>query len=127
MVSDPHDAARAPMGDALVGDIHSMLQAIVDHVRPADRPSFAPRGRPAQAEPGTGPLSPETVFDIVAEVAPSDAIYVNDSPSTTKILWERLPMEQPGSYFYTASGGLGFAMPAGSEREASNTSVVKRP
>ena len=56
-------------------------------------------------------MAPEAVFDIVAEVAPQDAIYVNESTSTTNLLWDRLPMQEPGSYYFPAAGGLGFGIP----------------
>jgi benzoylformate decarboxylase len=57
-------------------------------------------------------LSPQAVLDVIASTAPSDAIYVNESTSTTNFLWRRLPMQEPGSYYFGAAGGLGFAMPA---------------
>jgi benzoylformate decarboxylase len=55
---------------------------------------------------------PDAVFDVIAATAPSDAIYLNESTSTTDFLWRRLPMREPGSYYFGAAGGLGFAMPA---------------
>jgi benzoylformate decarboxylase len=59
-----------------------------------------------------GVLSPENVLDLIAEVAPSDAVYVDESPSTTDAMWQRLPMEAPSSYFFPAAGGLGFGLAA---------------
>ena len=112
MTSDPQEAARAPVGDAIVGDIHATLQALADNVRQSDRPSPTPQARPAPAEIGPGPLLPEAVFDVIAATAPSDAIYLNESTSTTKMMWQRLPMQEKGSYYFGAAGGLGFAMPA---------------
>ncbi len=112
VTSDPQEAARAPVGDAIVGNIHATLQALADKVRRSDRPSPTPQARPAPAEIGPGPLLPEAVFDVIAATAPSDAIYVNESTSTTDFLWRRLPMQEPGSYYFGAAGGLGFGMPA---------------
>ena len=112
MTSDPQEAARAPVGDAIVGDIHAALQALADNVRQSDRPSPTPRTGPIPGETCQSPLSPETVLDILAATAPSDAIYVNESTSTTDFLWHRLPMREPGSYYFAAGGGLGFGMPA---------------
>jgi benzoylformate decarboxylase len=45
-------------------------------------------------------------------MAPRDAIFVNESTSTTNILWQRLRMTEQGSYYFAAAGGLGFALPA---------------
>jgi benzoylformate decarboxylase len=109
---DAQEAARAPVGDAIVGDIHATLQALANNVRQSGRPSPTPQARPAPAEIGPGPLSPEAVLDVIAATAPSDTIYVNESTSTVDFLWRRLPMQEPGSYYFGAAGGLGFAMPA---------------
>jgi benzoylformate decarboxylase len=112
VTSDPQEAARAPVGDAIVGNIHATLQALADNVRRSDRPSPSPQARPAPAQIGPGPLLPEAVFDVIAATAPSDAIYLNESTSTIDFLWRRLSMREPGSYYFGAAGGLGFAMPA---------------
>src|SRR5258708_34546153 len=37
---------------------------------------------------------------------------MNESTSTTNMMWQRLPMQEPGSYYFPAAGGLGWAMPA---------------
>ena len=112
VTSDPQEAARAPVGDAVVGNIHTTLQALADNVRRSGRPSPTTQPRPAPAEIGPGPLLPEAVFDVIAATAPSDAIYLNESTSTTDFLWHRLPMQEQGSYYFPAAGGLGWAMPA---------------
>jgi benzoylformate decarboxylase len=112
VICDAQEAARAPVGDAIVGDIHATLQALADNVGQSDRQSPTPQAKPAPAETGPGPLSPEVVLDVIAATAPSGAIYVNESTSTVDFLWRRLPMQDPGSYYFGAAGGLGFAMPA---------------
>ena len=112
LTNDPQEAARAPVGEAVVADIGPTLAALA-----ADAPATgrmpvgtAPRATPADRAPGV--MAPEVVFDVIAEVAPRDAIYVNESTSTVGIMWQRLPMELPGSYFFPAAGGLGFGIPA---------------
>jgi benzoylformate decarboxylase len=42
VTSDAQEAARAPVGDAIVGDIHATLQALADNVCQSDRPSPTP-------------------------------------------------------------------------------------
>jgi benzoylformate decarboxylase len=61
---------------------------------------------------GETPLPPSTVFDVIRSVAPSDAIYVKESTSTTGIFWDHVAIESPGSYYFPAAGGLGFGLPA---------------
>lgn len=48
----------------------------------------------------------------LAEAWPADGIAVVESPSSTIALRNRLRLSQPGSYFFTASGGLGFGISA---------------
>lgn len=57
-------------------------------------------------------LTAASVFDIVDEIAPAGTIYVNEAPSVTSVLWERLRLEHQGSYYFASAGGLGFGMPA---------------
>lgn len=112
ITTDPQEAARAPVGDAIVGNVKLALQALADNLRQSDRPVPARQARPGPAKIDSGTLLPEAVFDVLAAVAPSDAIYVNESTSTTDFMWDRLPLRHPGSYYFAAGGGLGFGMAA---------------
>jgi benzoylformate decarboxylase len=112
VVSSQEEAARAPVGDAIVGDVGHILAVLANRVVPSGRPPPQPRERPAPAQVRSGPIRSDVLFDLIARVAPRDAIFVNESTSTTETLWERLPLEGQGSYFFAAAGGLGFAMPA---------------
>jgi benzoylformate decarboxylase len=112
LTCDIQEAARAPVGDAIVGDIRLTLQAMLGHVAQRDHSMPEALPRPASAPELTGLLKPESVFDLIDEIAPRDAIYVNESPSTVNILWQRLRMVLPGSYYFAAAGGLGFGLPA---------------
>lgn len=109
---DPLEAARAPMGDAIVADIASMAKALAARVGERFQPLPASLPVPGTVEQGAGPLRPETVFDALNLLAPDDAIFLNESTSTTALMWQRLNMRNPGSYYFCAAGGLGFAMPA---------------
>jgi benzoylformate decarboxylase len=109
---DPDEAARAPMGDAVVGDVGLILAALADAVGEAARAAPQPREAPPQSASGATPLTAERVLDLMDELAPPEAIYVNESTSTIEAMWERMRWEKPGSYYFGAAGGLGFAMPA---------------
>ncbi|MDR6639514.1 benzoylformate decarboxylase [Paenarthrobacter nitroguajacolicus] len=109
---DPGEAARAPMGTALVADMSEALHALTEGLPESNRAVPAPRIiAPPPAADGTA-LAPEAVFEVINEVAPRDAVYVNEATSTVGALWDRLEMTHPGSYYFPASGGLGFGMPA---------------
>ncbi|GAA1248630.1 benzoylformate decarboxylase [Prauserella halophila] len=109
---DPAEAARAPMGDALVADIAEVLRLLATEMPAAGRPPLSRRVIPSAPQSVGEALAPETVFDVINAVAPEDAVFVNEATSTVGALWDRVEMRHPGSYFFPASGGLGFGMPA---------------
>lgn len=113
ILDDPLEASRPLMGEAILGDPQLSLEALLALLPASSR--AAPQALPAPpAVTGDAPggMAPEQVFDIVAELAPADAVYVNESTSTTAALWQRLPMRHPRSYFFPAAGGLGFGVAA---------------
>lgn len=117
ITSDAGEAARAPMGDALIADVGFALQALVSSVSVSSREMPLARALPAPAAASTsasadGTLSLEALFDVVNEVAPEDAIYVREATTTNEAFWDRIEMKHPGSYLFPAAGGLGFGMPA---------------
>ncbi|HEY3829535.1 MAG TPA: benzoylformate decarboxylase [Solirubrobacteraceae bacterium] len=114
ITSDPDEAARAPMGDAIVADVALTLAALADALGALGKPTREPPPvRPAPAEvPLTNPMSPSTAVRTLAEVFPDDGIVVLESPSATPALRNQLRLSRPGSYYFSAGGGLGFAMPA---------------
>ena len=108
----PGEAARAPMGDALVADIALTLEALVAGVTPSERPMPVALPQPEPVADDGGLLHPETVFELIDRLAPANAIYVKESTSTVGAFWRRIAMREPGSYFFPAAGGLGFGLPA---------------
>jgi benzoylformate decarboxylase len=111
ITSDPDEAARAPMGDAIVADPALTLAALADTVGTSDRQ--APPVRPVpELAPITDPMSPSTAMRMLAEVFPQDGIVVLESPSATLALRNQLRLSAPGSYYFSSGGGLGFGMPA---------------
>ncbi|HEX4563799.1 MAG TPA: benzoylformate decarboxylase [Solirubrobacteraceae bacterium] len=110
ITNDPDEAARAPVGDAIVADVALTLRALADALaQPADRDPPAPRAEPEAPDAGS-PLSPSAVHSTLAELFPPDGIIVLESPSSTAALRNQLRLSRPGSYYFSASGGLGFAI-----------------
>jgi benzoylformate decarboxylase len=114
LTSDPGEAARAPMGDAVVGDVGLALERLVALVPEASRD--APESRPAPGDPPAADppdrLSGSQAMAALAEAVGEDAIIVLESPSCTLSLRNRLRISTPGSYYFCASGGLGFGIAA---------------
>lgn len=109
---DQQETARAPVGDAWIGDMLPILSQLAFHV--ADRAKAMPAPLPAPIPVAAShPLEAESVFDVLNLAAPANSIFVNESTSTITALWQRINMPTQGSYYLAAAGGLGFAMPAG--------------
>jgi benzoylformate decarboxylase len=111
ITSDPDEAARAPMGDALVADVALTLAALREAVPESSRPAPEPNQGPQEIPPGD-PLNPSTVHTALAEALPEDGIVVLESPSSTLALRNQLRLSRPGSYYFSAGGGLGFGLAA---------------
>jgi len=111
ITSDPDEAVRAPMGDAIVADVALTLAALLEAVPESTRPAPEPNPGPTEL-PETDPINASTVHTALAEVLPEDAIVVLESPSSTLALRNQLRLSRPGSYYFSAGGGLGFGLPA---------------
>ncbi|MFK3980949.1 benzoylformate decarboxylase [Micromonospora sp. NPDC050397] len=111
ITDDPAEAARAPVGESLLGDPGLACAALAALVPVARRPPPPPRQPPPEPEAGD-PLSPAALFALLARHWPADGMLVTETPSNLTILRRYLPVTRPGSYFTTASGGLGFGLPA---------------
>src|SRR4051812_20472034 len=109
ITSDDDEAARAPMGDAIVADPKLTLEALLAAIAESDRDE--PPARPAaeQAEE-SDPMSPSTAASVLAELWPEDGILVLESPSATLAMRNQLRLSKPGSYYFGAGGGLGFGL-----------------
>jgi benzoylformate decarboxylase len=117
ITADPSEAARAPMGEALVGDVGIALERLVELVPVADaaqRPGPEPRPQPGDPPAADPPdrLSGSQAMAALAAAWPRDAIAVVESPSATMALRNRLRISRAGSYYTGASGGLGFGIAA---------------
>jgi benzoylformate decarboxylase len=111
LTSDPAEAARAPMGDAILGDVGLGLAALVELVAESDR--SVPSARPEPGEPqAADPMSGSQAMAALAAAWPQDGIAVVETPSSTLALRNRLRLSQPGSFYFSASGGLGFGISA---------------
>lgn len=111
ITSDPDEAARAPVGDALVADVRLTLEALVAEVAESARPEPEPLGDPPPVE-DADPPSASAVHAALGELLPADAIVVLESPTSTLALRNRLRISRPGSYFFAAGGGLGYGLAA---------------
>jgi benzoylformate decarboxylase len=111
ITSDPDEAARAAMGDAIVADVALTLEALLAEAEPNEREE-PPRRADPEPPPEEKPMSASAALQALADELPGDAIVVLESPSATPALRNRVRASRPGSYFFAAGGGLGFGLAA---------------
>jgi benzoylformate decarboxylase len=111
LTSDPDEAARAPVGNAILGDVAVALAELAELVDRSEREPPAPRPLPGEP-PESQPISGSAALAALAEVWPEEAIAVVETPSATLALRNRLRLSRPGSYYFSSGGGLGFGIAA---------------
>ncbi|MFI9402959.1 benzoylformate decarboxylase [Nocardia sp. NPDC052316] len=108
VTADADQAARSPLGGALVGDPADALSRLADYASARTRP-LADRSHRTSIE--TAEFTQKRVVEVLAAHAPRDAVYINETPSLSAI-WDDLPITRPRSYLYPAAAGLGYGLPA---------------
>ncbi len=111
ITSDDDEAARAPMGDAIVADPALTLVALLAEADESQRDAPPERPDPEPVD-DSDPISASAAAAALAEVWPEDGILVLESPSSTLAMRNRLRLSKPGSYYFGAGGGLGFGLAA---------------
>jgi benzoylformate decarboxylase len=114
ITTDPELAGAAPVGDSLLGDTLLVLEELVDLID-----DHSDRVVPAAVRPDGAvelslapPLLPDEVWSTLASVKPAESPLVTESTSTMAQQLRFLPTVRPESFFATASGGIGWGVPA---------------
>ncbi|MBB4927921.1 benzoylformate decarboxylase [Kitasatospora kifunensis] len=114
ITADPAVAAAARVGDSLLGDPKIAIDLLLDMVEEGSgrtAPEPMPRPRVLPQTPNS-PMTPPEVYAVLSRLRPADAVIVNESTSTMAQQLEWLPTVRTGSFFATASGGIGWGTPA---------------
>jgi benzoylformate decarboxylase len=111
ITSDPDEAARAPMGEAIVADVRLTLEQLVDKVAESERDPGDSLPDPV-AGPEQDPITGTAAMHALAAAFPDDGIVVLEAPSATLALRNQLRISRPGSYYFSAGGGLGYGLSA---------------
>ncbi len=113
VTDDPAEAAKAAVGDSLLGDAGLVLTELLQRVRGRPAPSSAPlRAPPAKADRAARPLLPHAVLETLRELAPEDFVLVEEAPSIVAGMQDVFRIDRPDSFYTFASGGLGWDLPA---------------
>lgn len=106
---NPAMLSWAPGGNAILADSGLALAYLAATSAPVSRPLPAP---PVRTGAAPADMSDGLVMARIAALRPADAIVVEEAPSSRPAMQQWLPMLRPDSFYTTASGGLGYALPA---------------
>lgn len=105
---NPAVLSWAPSGNAILADSGMALTRLA-------AAGSTERAMPAVRERATAPaadMGERLVMARIAELRPAGAIIVEEAPSSRPVMQDLLSMLSPDSFYTTASGGLGYALPA---------------
>lgn len=104
---DPQHLSFLPGGLGVLGDVKAGLASLAATVARRDPPAPCPRA--ASPEPG---MQAPYVLSRIAALRPQDSVLVEEAPSARPAMHEHLPVTSEGGFYTTASGGLGYGLPA---------------
>ncbi len=105
--NDAGIASYTKKGAVVLGDVARALEMLLPGV--AQRPVFKGAARTPPEPAARAPLSTPVILDLLQTMKPANAILAEEAPSARPIMQQRLRIDEPQSFFATASGGLGFA------------------
>ncbi|MEU8580098.1 benzoylformate decarboxylase [Streptomyces abikoensis] len=115
LTSDPGEAARAPVGDALVAGLRPTLELLCELVdkRGDDEAAHRADDTPVEIPEADGePMSASIALAAIASAAPADTVWVHESPSTVQAFRDHVRVDRPGSFLTATGGGPGFGLAA---------------
>ncbi len=104
---DPQHLAALPGGLGVLGDIGAGLEALLRQTQPRAAPPTCPR--PTAPLPG---MNAAYVLSRIAALRPDQTVLVEEAPTARTPMHDHLPITCIGGFYTTASGGLGYGLPA---------------
>jgi len=126
ITNDPDEAARAPVGDAIIADLRSAAEALLATAKLRQRHAPPPRPAVPEIEHAVAPLKPETLWAAVGRAAPQDTLWVSEAGSNELAITVGIRPGHRFSHLSAAGGGLGFGLAAavGAQLAAPDRAVV---
>lgn len=111
LTADPGVASYTQSGECVVGDVKAGIKGLVKRLPQKSSNSAKGRGSAPTLKPDD-PLQDAYVLQRLSNLRPKTSLIVEEAPSSRPDIQRFLPVDRPESFFATASGGLGFALPA---------------
>jgi benzoylformate decarboxylase len=104
---DPQHLSYLPGGFGALGDVGAGLASLAATVRQRVAPPPCQRAAPPAAAMDTN-----YVVSRIAALRPEGSVLVEEAPTARTPMHDHLPVTTEGGFYTTASGGLGYGLPA---------------
>ena len=104
---DPQHLAALPGGFGVLGDVNAGLEALLQCTGSRGHAAPCPRKEP----PPAGMTAPY-VLSRLSALRPDQSVLVEEAPTARTPMHDHLPINTIGGFYTTASGGLGYGLPA---------------
>jgi benzoylformate decarboxylase len=104
---DPQHLSYLPGGIGVLGDVGAGLASLAAQVRRREPP---PAGK--RAAPPVAAMEQNYVLSRIAALRPATSVLVEEAPTARTPMHDHLPVTSEGGFYTTASGGLGYGLPA---------------
>jgi len=108
---DPKQIAGAVAGRGLLGNIRLAAEDLLMRISPREALGEN-HSRIIPRLPERDGITPEFFYQTLSDLRSKDSIIVEEAPTARDALHDFFPIERPGGFFATASGGLGYGLPA---------------
>ena len=110
VTNSPADASAALAGTSILGNIAVAANYLRNHTAATEKRSTASLPLPPEPKP-EHPITSAYVFHTLNEVRPRNSVIVEECPSSKGDVDRYILADEPGSFYSTRIGILGFALP----------------
>ena len=111
LTDDPEEAQRAPVGDAVIGNVALALQGLLAAVPETTRDWPAAPAWSFPAPETSDPIQGHALFALLQEKRPKDGVVVLEASSHSAAMHIRMPITAPKGFYYAGVGGVGNGVP----------------
>ena len=112
LTADADEAARSPVGTAVVASLATLLPRLAATVRRREPVNGVQPGwlTDTPALPANGPVTAEALVQVLRVLVPPDTVVVEECPSVRPVLDAGLPTTVPGGWSSSGNGWLGYGL-----------------
>lgn len=112
LTDSPEEAGRAPVGTSILTDAGAACRVLAEMIGDLGRTPL-PGLKPMPIPQISGEVAtPDYLYHIIDKLRPKDAVIVQESLSSLKLLHQQIPTSEPRSFYSMSSGVLGYGLPA---------------